>query len=247
MADSYHHQPLDQEQASIRVIHLLPSSSSEPIRCELRHTTISSEYDALSYEWGPIEEPKTILINGSACIVRRNLWDFLDFLRNRPITAPIWIDAICINQNDVRERNHQVGLMDQIYSKAAQVWVWLGLKAHLSPHLQDLFELSDPKREHLDVQTRVRIQIQKLRSSAEEWLPDILAVYEATYWARVWIIQECVLADSLTFVFGQYVVPENHFHAVAMELSNPKFLFPPKSFGTAIRSGSFYKTYEERL
>lgn len=39
---------------------------------------------------------------------------------------PIWIDAICINQNDIDERNYQVAKMKRIYEQAAEMTVWLG-------------------------------------------------------------------------------------------------------------------------
>ncbi|KAF6235472.1 hypothetical protein HO173_006155 [Letharia columbiana] len=37
-----------------------------------------------------------------------------------------WIDAICINQADLQEQNHQVGLMRHTYNRAALVIWWLG-------------------------------------------------------------------------------------------------------------------------
>jgi hypothetical protein len=47
-------------------------------------------------------------------------------LRNRDSERILWIDAICINQDKTLERNHQVTLMRDIYSKASRVVVWLG-------------------------------------------------------------------------------------------------------------------------
>jgi Heterokaryon incompatibility protein (HET) len=46
--------------------------------------------------------------------------------RNRRINGEIWIDAICINQKDIGEKNVQVPLMGEIYASAACVIVWLG-------------------------------------------------------------------------------------------------------------------------
>ncbi|KAF2029746.1 heterokaryon incompatibility, partial [Setomelanomma holmii] len=85
-------------------------------------------FNALSYAWGDAKGDKGILLDGMPFTVRRNLWTFLQQARNRLTQPPtlLWIDAICINQTEVHERNLQVGLMGQIYSKASKVFVWLG-------------------------------------------------------------------------------------------------------------------------
>ncbi|KLU88500.1 hypothetical protein MAPG_07485 [Magnaporthiopsis poae ATCC 64411] len=43
----------------------------------------------------------------------------------------VWIDAICINQDDYSERSRQVGIMAQIYQRSLMTIVWLGGEA---PH-----------------------------------------------------------------------------------------------------------------
>ncbi|KIM95562.1 hypothetical protein OIDMADRAFT_98622, partial [Oidiodendron maius Zn] len=90
-------------------------------------------YKALSYTWG---EPNldgssnSILITGSSLRVTENLDHALRQLRNEINSTELpsywWIDAICINQGDVEERNSQVALMRRIYGSAMQVQVWLG-------------------------------------------------------------------------------------------------------------------------
>jgi hypothetical protein len=55
-----------------------------------------------------------------------NLWDFLHEARSRKDQRRLWVDALCINQSHIDEKNHQVGIMGEIYSKAAWVLVWLG-------------------------------------------------------------------------------------------------------------------------
>jgi hypothetical protein len=73
--------------------------------------------------WGAEEATQVILINGQSFLVRRNLWEFLVRIQRADVKyrVPIWIDAICIDQNDVLERNHQVSLMGLIYSEACNI------------------------------------------------------------------------------------------------------------------------------
>jgi hypothetical protein len=83
-------------------------------------------YEAMSYTWGDDNATETILVNDGQFALRPNLFSALKSLRNVDSPRLIWIDAICINQEDESERNHQVWQMNNIYSHAAVVNVWLG-------------------------------------------------------------------------------------------------------------------------
>lgn len=99
------------------------------IQCELQIHDLETtpEYQALSYEWGPPDHKRCILINGSSFRIRQNLWQFLDMFRGSDHnTGFLWIDQLCIDQSDDLERNHQVQMMSEIYSSAARVIAWLG-------------------------------------------------------------------------------------------------------------------------
>ena len=52
--------------------------------------------------------------------------DALRYLRKPDAERVLWIDRIAINQEDLKERAAQVGLMSEIYSSASEVPVWLG-------------------------------------------------------------------------------------------------------------------------
>ncbi|KAK1982365.1 heterokaryon incompatibility, partial [Colletotrichum cereale] len=91
-------------------------------------------YSALSYTCGPAEhdkeetcsETRPITLDGKAFRVRPNLCDALLQLRGTFLGSLFWIDAICINQDDAREREVQVGVMGTIYAGASQTIAWLG-------------------------------------------------------------------------------------------------------------------------
>lgn len=77
------------------------------------------EYNALSYAWEDPEPTFDLLCSGKSLMVQGNLFDLLQQARTRYHEMLIWIDAICINQDDDAEKNLQNLLMGKIYSKAA--------------------------------------------------------------------------------------------------------------------------------
>ncbi len=83
----------------------------------------SDTYTALSYTWGPVSQSQDILLDGHVFVVRQNLWDFLHIARQNYPGIAFWIDAVCINQDDIQERNQQVSLMSTIYGYAARTFV----------------------------------------------------------------------------------------------------------------------------
>ncbi|PMD29386.1 HET-domain-containing protein, partial [Hyaloscypha variabilis F] len=148
----------------------------------LAHATFASrpEYEALSYTWGSPDQVKAVELNGYPVNIRENLWSALVNLRHAREERVLWIDAICINQADVEERNRQVQLMAYIYSRAATVIVWLGTledRYMVSPHTQ-----------------------QRGAMALEQ---DVLKeLCNRPYWKRVWIVQEIGAATQLQVRWG---------------------------------------------
>jgi hypothetical protein len=91
-------------------------------------------YQALSYEWGSLEQPFGILVRGAKheelghIALTKNLFDALGDLHNCPDieSKRFWVDQICINQADEEEKGHQVELMASIYRHASRVITYLG-------------------------------------------------------------------------------------------------------------------------
>ena len=85
-------------------------------------------YEALSYCWTKAEATCEIRLNGHPVWVRPNLYDYLKVMYEERQTCWIFVDALCINQEDGVEKGHQVKLMGQIYEHAEGVVAWLGAK-----------------------------------------------------------------------------------------------------------------------
>lgn len=128
-AEKFQYQSLAPE-SSTRLIEVSSDLSRDgEIQLQLFDSDLSEEYTCLSYRWGQENEgggPFPILVNDKILHVRRKLRDFLRIARKRYPRRRLWIDAICINQDDLPERNLQVRQMGEIYSGAQEVIAWLG-------------------------------------------------------------------------------------------------------------------------
>ncbi|KAH8743660.1 heterokaryon incompatibility protein-domain-containing protein [Hyaloscypha finlandica] len=119
------YEKLEPSSRRIRLLTLAPCSGSSQIRWELKPYLLdqSPKYEALSYTWGDPTTKGTIIINERPLLVARNLLEAMQNLCHEQTGFTIWIDAICINQGNIKERNHQVGLMKDIYQNASRVIV----------------------------------------------------------------------------------------------------------------------------
>lgn len=127
----YNYDQIDLKGHAIRLLRLLPGSASEQISCEIIQAWLCPQkdvlpYEALSYTWGSAKAPENITVNGKLLAVTENLYKALQQLRYPNQERILWVDAICINQDDNKERGHQVQQMGDIFKKAGRVIFWLG-------------------------------------------------------------------------------------------------------------------------
>jgi hypothetical protein len=129
--NTYSYSPFTR-QGSIRLLRLIPADENAGLECQLFNYPLQETrhraclYEALSYVWGSSDKPKSISIGKCHLPVTANLYTALLHLRDPRIERILWIDAICINQEDLQERSQQVQYMANIYCKANRVIVWLG-------------------------------------------------------------------------------------------------------------------------
>lgn len=126
----YEHTPLQDGQ--IRILHVR-LDTDDRIECRLRAVDLHAPgpYWAISYVWGSEDAAQEIDVDGKRATVHTNLHAALCAARGLFLSnvdahgsyIPLWIDAVCINQGDLQERNEQVSIMDTIYKQATGVWV----------------------------------------------------------------------------------------------------------------------------
>ncbi|KAK3986131.1 heterokaryon incompatibility protein-domain-containing protein, partial [Cladorrhinum sp. PSN332] len=129
MAEDTIYQPINSHTGEIRLL-VLSGSLCEDGSPEyvFKYAKLCDEpiFEALSYVWGDPTPVKLVLVDGVSTKVPRNLGIILPYLTSRLFSCPIWIDALCINQEDHREKGEQIALMGRIFSQAQHVLSWLG-------------------------------------------------------------------------------------------------------------------------
>ena len=208
---------------TIRVLDLHPASnpSVDHLSCSLRAVRLSDkpEYEALSYCWGDPTFNKKIICNGRELSITTSLNEALLQFRNRSTTRTIWADAICINQQDIDERNQQVRLMRQIYVTAQQVVIWLGEEADhsdlgmaLIPKLAEAYKKRKSTadgRSIFELQLSGSIHTYDLPNIDDNAWRGFFAILRRPWFHRGWIIQEACLASSVAVYCGHAVVTFN--------------------------------------
>jgi hypothetical protein len=95
--------------------------------CRLIHVSVDQNfsYEAVSYTWGAADLTHEVVVNNQHLRITKSAYDVLEGYRKAGNTAWIWIDSICIDQQNVSEKNHQLKLIPRIYGKAVRVAAWL--------------------------------------------------------------------------------------------------------------------------
>lgn len=219
------HQPLDPLLPEIRILKLLPSASFDaPLECWLVHRPLYGEspgYEALSYVWGEPKFTSEITLNNEQYFITPNLELAMRYLRRSSEERILWVDALCINQNDLVERSQQVLLMKDIYARCTVDLAWMLTHEEprrLSEHIgqfHQAFELlkrisfkdaetlakmrDRPSSENVEgtVPGRLRLNAKEERALAASF--GITAI-----WFRIWTMQELSCAPQVRLVAGPH-------------------------------------------
>ncbi|KAE9376013.1 HET domain protein [Stipitochalara longipes BDJ] len=203
----------------IRILELHPGPIDAPLVCNILTQQIDGNpYDALSYVWGdptPVALVKCIdEADEGELGIGHGLAQALIAFRLPKHTRCIWIDALCINQNDVVERQSQVRLMGAVYGNAKYVLCWLGpfndqdgdeeSRARLAIRFLRGFNDNpdgylQAARDHLHSGEDIEETSGQLLKS---WLA-IKVLFDLEYFHRAWIIQEVGLAQHARFFWGR--------------------------------------------
>ncbi|KAF2444027.1 HET-domain-containing protein [Karstenula rhodostoma CBS 690.94] len=189
----YQYKPLPQDrELSFRLFTLYPAHEfSATIRGKLHISSPSfsdlegciwERYEALSYAWGNAASTEIIEFPDKSYLpIATNLDSFLRYRRQGKELVMLWVDAICINQQDHEEKSSQVQAMGQIYSLASRLSVWLG------PPSDDSTLAMSALQEFSHDNPFSKLSISPEQSVAIDFLLN------RAWWFRAWIIQEVAL------------------------------------------------------
>jgi hypothetical protein len=186
-------------------------------------------FHALSYTWGPPRKGQAeytdadkvaIVLNGVEFDVYPNLMHALVQLKKSSLAVFYWIDAICINQGDITERETQVSIMDRIYGSARQVDIWLGMAGSFSNEvlrmIQQMARIAESQVDKFyeigqggllfAFENPEILQRYGLPAITEELWYAFIDFFERKWFKRVWILQEVALAKSAVVLWGDTVL-----------------------------------------
>lgn len=209
------YKPLDSNRSEIRLVTLNPGNFADDIRCSLSTVSLDDgiSYEALSYVWGDPGSTRQIVIDGLPARVTDSLETALRYLRNVSRPRVLWIDAICINQKDIPERNIQVIHMGGVYKLASRVIAWLGEEDTYSNLACDTFEsLPADAKMHWDPRKNDTLEETLLDSDHKVAMQSL---FDRPWWYRVWTVQESILGQDLFFVCGHREMSANMLGALS--------------------------------
>jgi hypothetical protein len=270
---SHKHEPLPTPR-SIRLIRFEPFQPGSKIRAALRVVDLDSQptYIALSYTWGsplPLTNSSQshrhqhdILIDGATIKIEQNLYDFFTTVQGTIMNEEeFWIDALCIDQSSVEEKNVQVPMMADIYYHAEHVAIWLGkgdestcngitvmqlFNDSFAIYIQDMSKLARTKfGQEMDWKPD-DIELYRLLNmeppNQEEW-ESMRHLFRRSWFSRLWVVQELMMAQSYTFLCGDMAIPAWTFETFC------KFMFYNRHFGDLLvreNAASIIHSYQQQ-
>jgi hypothetical protein len=225
----------------LRVLELLPGADADPIRCRLvatRIDLIKGRYEATSYTWGAATNPETVDCGGVPLKVQQNAFHMLHDLRLPNQIRTIWIDAICINQGDGKEREDQVSAMHFVYSLAQSVVIWLGRPDKYSGiAMQFAAKLDAAKfiREYEETVGLWGVDMDEARMKktyifdpntsggltvSQDTAKALVTFMTRPWFGRIWVLQEASACSDTRVVCGADTISWDHLFALGWILTS---------------------------
>ncbi|KAI6081621.1 heterokaryon incompatibility protein-domain-containing protein [Hypoxylon rubiginosum] len=210
--------PLDHSRKETRFLRLLSADhDDDEIKAELFAASVehdTPDFRAVSYAWNTQGPRKCITVNGDQFEVAETVYVLLRNIHSWTCctrSMDFWIDSICINQENTPEKNVQVPLMKDIYTKASHVIVWLGdgneytdqaiaVMRNSSVWEKDLANKQEPLRTtEINTQTLQHF-VDAVSIPMASFLKGINELFSREWFRRTWTLQEVVLSSGLPHV-----------------------------------------------
>ncbi|KAI1427834.1 putative heterokaryon incompatibility protein [Xylaria sp. FL1777] len=202
------------EPGEIRLLKLSKLIPWNPICCELIAIQLDKvpQFETISYTWGTQLAVKPFILNGGRFTVSERVYDILHDRASCLMTRYIWIDSICINQNDEDEKSSQVQLMKNIYGSSYQTVIWLGYAPDANDaigflaHLRRRVESDDPVERASRPLTQLNIE--------HPYWPALNRLIKHDYWTRSWVIQEIAVSKNVIISYGGELITWDYFSSL---------------------------------
>lgn len=219
---------LNHQSREIRVLVLCGGHEDSLVECSMKIISLddrAASFNALSYAWGDMNDTTTITVNRIPVTVTKSLARGLQALRRSTVShaqifdqppLTIWVDAVCINQQDLLERKQQVQIMGDVYSSARNVIIWLGEGTEYTDFALDMMNATSFRERLKD------LTISKRWPSEEEIIVDVVfkqVICKRKWWRRLWVRQEFILATKEpVFCCGCKIIAWSHLLSCFLSL-----------------------------
>lgn len=217
--------PLDSEENQIRLFELAPGTDNEEFTgsykvIDLDETDV--KYQTISYVWGDVTEPAFVTVDGFKIHVTLNLLTALKRIRHPTETTTLWIDSICINQQDDQEKTEQVNLMHRIYKECARCLIWLGEvsviegeeteeEAHIGAQgVFDAIRVWSDMDDEIELPSTLLTMEDQIRAGKA-----LKKLMDSPWWSRIWTIQEALAPRKARIIWGPHRLPWALMHYAA--------------------------------
>ena len=211
----YAHRPLIHGQ--IRLFKIVYAGDEVCCHIQPFDLAVCPAFEAVSYCWSAASFTKHINIGQSTHHVTEHLFEALKSMHLTLSTQWLWVDQICINQDDNDEKATQVGLMSQIYSKAQRAIVWLGVDSHESAlameHVEGVAELIKSYEFDEDFARSSPVELGFPHEDEQVW-PAFQYLLKRNYFKRLWVIQEMVFSRNIVFLCGRLSASWDDFNTL---------------------------------
>lgn len=211
MAYVYAHS-VSPEHGAVRILALKPSDTNDDLYGELTEEmwvgASTPAFFALSYCWGTNVKDHTLHTSEGTINITSSLSQALRNIRDPDSPLYLWVDAVCINQDDDEEKESSVKYMGQVYALAQGVIIYLG---EADEHQYRGFELLEAYTAMYSVANGLgddpaARQLALTINPLTDWEP-VRAIYRQPWFRRAWIVQEFIHAREMVFVLGKWRGP----------------------------------------
>jgi hypothetical protein len=213
MDDHYEYKAVNTADREIRllVIHA-GSGTSNTIHCSFQHLLLKEgsyvpPYKTISYTWGDPTPTSQLIVSGKPLMVPKSAEQATRKFRLTDNDQVLWIDAACINQNDIEERNAHVRYMSLVYSKSQGNLVYLG---------EDEEDLSGLAFATLRRLNEKKLAMTRSISPDSKELKALDSVFSRPWFRRAWVVQEVVLGGTSLCHLGQHTILLHQFIFAAL-------------------------------
>ncbi|KAI7279597.1 hypothetical protein KC345_g5279 [Hortaea werneckii] len=213
---------MNEHRKEFRQLLVRRGSSTEPLDCVLQHAYLFENppsFETVSYAWGDAHACHQIIVNGHGLLVSANCAQVLRRMRHPDRDRLLWIDAVCIRQDDHRERSWQVSMMADIYSSAQCNLIWLGECPNIvaSAAATAIRSIMGQVQEEIKEMCRFHEAVVHAQYGVSKHstcpmhvdfdFSSLLQLFASPWFRRLWVVQEVALARQNICHYGDLPIP----------------------------------------